>query len=117
MRNPLNIVLSFTAWFVSRAAVFVFNRKSYVLLNVLSIAFFAHYYSFGLYLVVGLVLAPFVAFIDLPRQKYKFEKDVGETFFWYHYIPFFVCDVFAWTYMMMGVTGDVIFGHITKDMA
>jgi hypothetical protein len=111
-----NTILSFLAKFISGSIIFVFNRNSYIILNVLSIAFFEYYYNLWIYIMLGMVLAPFIAFIEFPRQKFKFEKELGEKFFWYHYIPFFVCDVLAWTYMVMGVTGDVIYGHITKDM-
>ena len=101
---------------LAHAVTFIFNRKTYALLNVVVLWAFINYWGVGAYLLIGLLVAPALAYMDYEREKTKFEHDLGTKFLWYHYIPFFLFDIVTWVYAVMGLTGDANFGYIQSDI-
>jgi hypothetical protein len=69
------------------------------------------------YFLIGIIIAPFLASIDFKRQKIVMERVLGKSCGWHYYLPFFIFDVIFWVYSVLGITGDVIFGHIDRDIA
>ena len=111
-----NYVASFFAFVLTFVAMFIFNRIFYVTLTAtLMLLFFQNHWMLH-WLLMGLLAASLLSNLDGTRQKLAIEKLIKIKFKWYHYIPFFVFDAIVWPYSVLGITGDILFGQMEKDM-
>ena len=108
------LITNLMIWTISCILKIVFNRLFYIFANLVLLIVSYQYHVLLLYLLMGIILAPFIAFIDYKHQKIKFERFLERKSEWYFYIPFFIFDILFWSFSVLAITGDIIFRSIDE---